>query len=461
MLDSPVFLDIDRRFYQDLSLVSERELQKMDKFLHKIWSSDSGFMAEVYKTDEIELDEIIIILINIIAYKNRKDIDLENGVNELECTLSMLSEKRDDDIKEFNKSISDSFAMFFNKCCYSSKDGATLLNFKKSYIDDQAFKEGLFAFTLKDFFYKWDSKLKTILSPENKRLYTNLQGMIRAIEKLPPAPSNEDYKDLYEQIWNYYYQTEQYITISEKGLETKAMTWAANFGQDLEDHLTNQRKNYIKNKPSNIMILGETGTGKEMLARAVGRKDIIPQNLAAIAKGFLEYTLFGVGPGVATGVPPILGLFLTACGYEMDKTKDPKSKKYGQVYPPDKSKRATIFLDEIGEIPIDIQVKLLRIIEEQEISRVGEMETHKISIKVISATNQPIYKMLQEGTFRRDLFERIANGGVIETYPLVDRPEDIWAISQKYSKKSGVEVQNHTYLMGGLKSLKIIHGLGM
>jgi len=160
--------------------------------------------------------------------------------------------------------------------------------------------------------------------------------------------------------------------------------------------------------PSDVTILirGETGTGKEVLAKAIHaaspRKDrpFVPINCGAIPKELLESELFGHVKGSFTGAV---------------------AHKKGKV---ESAEGGTLFLDEIGELPLDLQVKILRVLQEREIQRVGGLETTKVNVRVITATHRNLQAMMDDGLFRNDLYYRLA---VIplEIPPLRERPEDV------------------------------------
>jgi transcriptional regulator with GAF, ATPase, and Fis domain len=157
---------------------------------------------------------------------------------------------------------------------------------------------------------------------------------------------------------------------------------------------------------STVLILGETGTGKELIAQAVhegsnrSRKKMIKVNCAAIPPNLIESELFGHEKGSFTGAT------------------DQRTGKF------ELADNSTIFLDEIGELPLGLQVKLLRVLQEQEIERVGGKSTIHVNVRIISATNKDLYKEVQEGRFRQDLYYRL-NIFPIALPPLRDRLEDI------------------------------------
>jgi DNA-binding NtrC family response regulator len=170
-----------------------------------------------------------------------------------------------------------------------------------------------------------------------------------------------------------------------------------------------------------VLITGENGTGKEILAKAVHyispRKDkpFIAVNIPALSENLLESELFGHEKGSFTGAERL---------------------RKGRFELADKG---TIFLDEIGDIPPSIQVKLLRVLQEQQIERVGSTETINIDVRIIAATNQNLEKKIKEGIFREDLFYRL-NIISVHIPPLRERKEDIMSLIEffidKYSKEN-------------------------
>jgi len=158
---------------------------------------------------------------------------------------------------------------------------------------------------------------------------------------------------------------------------------------------------------SNVLITGESGTGKELLARFIHQsgvrrdKPFVTVNCAAIPESLLESELFGYEAGAFTGAD-----------------------RHGKKGLFEQADKGTIFLDEIGDMPLVLQVKLLRVLQDQEIRRLGGTKRIKLDIRVIAATNKAIEKMVEEGTFREDLYFRL-NVIRINIPPLRARPEDI------------------------------------
>ena len=164
---------------------------------------------------------------------------------------------------------------------------------------------------------------------------------------------------------------------------------------------------------STVIIHGETGTGKELIARAIHRlssrssNTFVRLNCAAIPSGLLESELFGYEKGAFTGA---------------------LTQKRGRFELAD---QGSLFLDEIGDISIDLQPKLLRALQEQEFERLGSARTIHVNVRLIAATHRDLRKMIREGTFREDLFYRL-NVFPIEVPPLRERREDIPLLVQHF-----------------------------
>jgi DNA-binding NtrC family response regulator len=185
------------------------------------------------------------------------------------------------------------------------------------------------------------------------------------------------------------------------------------------------RVEQVASTSSTVLLRGETGTGKEMVARAIHinsareTKPFVKVNCAALAPGVLESELFGHEKGSFTGaVARRLGRFELADG-------------------------GTLFLDEVGDLPLDVQVKLLRVLQEREFERVGGAETIKVDVRVVSATHRDLEKQIAAGEFREDLYYRL-NVFPIVLPPLRQRASDIPILAEhfigKYARAAGKNV---------------------
>ena len=162
---------------------------------------------------------------------------------------------------------------------------------------------------------------------------------------------------------------------------------------------------------SSVLVRGETGCGKELVARAIhdsslrAEEPLVPVNCGALPENLIESELFGHCKGAFTGADSArTGLFEVADG-------------------------GTIFLDEIGELPLAMQAKLLRVLETGDIRRLGDTETVNVNVRVVCATHRDLEQMVEEGTFREDLMFRI-NTFEINVPPLRQRPEDIATLAK-------------------------------
>ena len=182
----------------------------------------------------------------------------------------------------------------------------------------------------------------------------------------------------------------------------------------------------VADSNTTVLVLGETGTGKELIARAIhnasARKDklMVKDNCAALPANLIESELFGHERGAFTGaIDRRIGKFELA-------------------------NNSTLFLDEIGELPLEAQAKLLRVIQERELERLGGKQVIKINVRLVIATNRNLEEEVKAGRFRADLYFRL-NVFPIDLPPLRDRPEDIEPLAhffvQKYSRNTGRNIR--------------------
>ena len=168
--------------------------------------------------------------------------------------------------------------------------------------------------------------------------------------------------------------------------------------------------------PATILISGETGTGKEMVARAIHqtsprhRERFVAINVSAIPETLLDAELFGHARGAFTGAVAM---------------------RQGRLEQADKG---TLFLDEVGTMPMALQMKMLRVLQEREFERLGDNRTIKVDVRIVAATNADLAKMVKDGTFREDLYYRL-NVIAVQLTPLRDRPDDIPPLVQNFLQK--------------------------
>src|SRR5713101_3143494 len=163
-----------------------------------------------------------------------------------------------------------------------------------------------------------------------------------------------------------------------------------------------------------VLLLGESGTGKELFAQAIHRASprqagpFVPIDCAAIPRELLEAELFGYAPGAFSGA-----------------TKEGKPGKFELAH------GGTVFLDEIGDMPLEMQVKLLRVLQERQVVRIGGLAPAPVDFTIIAATNRAVEEMVSQGQFRRDLLYRL-DVMRITIPPLRERREDIRLLVEDY-----------------------------
>ncbi|MCO1599893.1 sigma-54-dependent Fis family transcriptional regulator [Desulfosporosinus nitroreducens] len=192
------------------------------------------------------------------------------------------------------------------------------------------------------------------------------------------------------------------------------------------DNLVSKNPAFIKMKKdahriarssSTVLLTGESGVGKDMFAHAIhsasprANQPFVKVNCAAIPESLLESELFGYAPGSFTGA-----------------SRKGKTGYFTQAH------EGTVFLDEIGDMPLSIQVKILQVLQDKEFMRVGGIRTQKVDVRIIAATNKDLREAISKGAFREDLFYRL-NVIQFNLPPLRERSEDIWPLTQVFIQK--------------------------
>ena len=194
----------------------------------------------------------------------------------------------------------------------------------------------------------------------------------------------------------------------------------------------------VATSDSSVLLLGETGTGKELIAQAIHdrsrRKDrtLVRLNCAAIPTGLLESELFGHERGAFTGAV---------------------TQKIGRLELAD---QGTLFLDEVGDIPLELQPKLLRVLQDGEFERLGSTRTKKVDARLVAATNRDLDEMIEDRQFRNDLYYRL-NVFPIRVPPLRERPEDIPLLVQYFTQKYASRMQKRIESIPAAAMRKLTH----
>lgn len=232
------------------------------------------------------------------------------------------------------------------------------------------------------------------------------------------------------------FEKAEILQVIQKALKTNESKSKSPSDIELHSDLVSQSKKMklvlemikkVADSPSTVLITGETGTGKELVARSLhqnssrARSAFITINCSAIPETLIESELFGYEKGAFTGAV---------------------TSKPGRF---ELAHKGTLFLDEVGEIPLEMQAKLLRVLQESEIERVGGVHTLKIDIRLIAATNKDLAQEVKEGRFREDLFYRL-NVVPIFLPPLRERIEDFRYLVdffiRKHNKKLGKRIRS-------------------
>lgn len=222
------------------------------------------------------------------------------------------------------------------------------------------------------------------------------------------AAASVYFKERTEEMNNSLVQEElQYYKEAYQNQDTPMGTASGILGTDPQMEELRRKVFRIAKNDFPVLITGETGTGKEIIARAIHnesnrrKKPMIAINCAAIPEQLLESELFGYADGAFTG-----------------------AKKGGKPGKFQLADGGSLFLDEIGDMPLALQAKLLRVLQEQEVEKIGGTHPEKVDVRVIAATRQNLVEMVARGQFREDLYYRLNVIG-LQTVPLRDHPDDI------------------------------------
>lgn len=368
-------------FNKEQSDIIKDNAKDLTNFLGKMADLISNKLKAQIKTEELELEKKKLEILLNSMNKAVVSIDKEGNIDKYNVKFKEIFNMRDDNIDGEN---------IFQ-----------LLDFikKPSTNDLKKHKTGVF-------YYKENSRnLKGIYNVSEIAVKNKLKGyVIDFIENKDAIKNynkiNKDYKITLDNI------------ISES---------------EIMEH-TKQKALIASKSNSTVLITGESGTGKELFARAIhnhsDRVDntFVTVNCAAIPDNLLESELFGYEEGAFTG-----------------------AKKGGKLGKFEIAHKGTIFLDEIGDAPYHFQARLLRVIQEREITPVGATEITPIDVRIIAATNKNLFEEVEKNNFREDLFYRL-NVMPISTLPLRDRKEDIEQLIRYYLMKNKVFISLDDFL---------------
>lgn len=250
---------------------------------------------------------------------------------------------------------------------------------------------------------KWDENVPLMLigEPASADWPDDLRRRVLTSLEMPPS-----YNKLLDSLHRAQVYREMYDQAKSRGRQREPNLFRSLVGTSRAVQHVRQMMEQVADTEASVLILGESGTGKEVVARNLHyhskrrQGPFVPVNCGAIPAELLESELFGHEKGAFTGaITARAGRFELAEG-------------------------GTLFLDEIGDMPLPMQVKLLRVLQERTFERVGSNRTQNADVRIIAATHKDLEKMIEEGTFREDLFYRL-NVFPIEMAPLRERVEDI------------------------------------
>ncbi len=261
----------------------------------------------------------------------------------------------------------------------------------------------------------WDAASVSLVQ-RSANVFANALSHKRADEKLRQA--YKEIRTLKEQLEqeNIYLREEIKLDYSHHAV----------VGNSLAIRNVLKKAEQVASTDTTVLVLGETGTGKELIARTIhelsgrNKRPMVKTNCAALPATLIESELFGREKGAYTGA---------------------LAREIGRF---ELAHESTIFLDEIGELPPEVQSKLLRVLQEGEFERLGSAKTIKVNVRIIAATSRNLDQMVKEGKFREDLYYRL-NVFPIVLPPLRERPEDIpalvWHILNEFGKRMGRKIE--------------------
>jgi len=284
---------------------------------------------------------------------------------------------------------------------------------------------GIDGFTLLEEARKRDDDIRIILITAYSSVQSAVEAMRKGVEDYLTKPVNvEELEAVIDKTWE-----KQKLLIQNRELKRRLKErykFSEIIGNGVEMQRIYKTISSVAPSTASILLLGETGTGKELAAKAIHHNSLradgpfIVLNCSALSEGVLESELFGHERGAFTGAI---------------------REKRGRF---ELANEGTLFLDEVGEMPLTVQVKLLRVLEQNEFERVGGEKTLKVDVRFIAATNKDIDEEIKKGNFREDLYYRL-NVITLKIPPLRERREDIPLLADyfliKYSRENLKEIK--------------------